>query len=82
MIPANVLMAQSITSHGDNGRKGYGEGFACGRDTRKKPGNVFSVCEGEDKLVDYAVDAYGAGDEGERGIRRVAENEVVGVEVC
>ena len=77
MIPANVLVAQSITSHGDDGCEGYGKGFACGRDTREKPGDVFSVCECEDKLVDYTVDAYGAGDEGERGIRRVAEDEVV-----
>ena len=34
----------------------------------------------ENELVDYTVDAYGPRDEGESGVGRIAEDEVVGVE--
>lgn len=80
MVPANMLMAQPITAQRDDGREGDGEAFSGGRDTREEPGDGASVSEGEDEFVDYAVDAYGAGDEGEGGVWGVAEDEVVGVE--
>jgi len=36
----------------------------------------------ENELVDYTVDAYGSGDEGEGGVGRIAEDKVVRVECC
>ena len=36
--------------------------------------------ERENELVDYTVDAYGPGDEGEGRVGRIAEDEVVRVE--
>lgn len=47
---------------------------------RDKPRHLLRMRKAEDELVDDAVDADGAGDEGEGSIRRVREDEVVRVE--
>ena len=36
----------------------------------------------EDELVDHTVDAYGPRDEGESGVGRIAEDEMVRVKRC
>jgi len=82
MVPADVFMTQSITAHSNDTRERYGEWLSGGRDTGKQPGNFFGVGKREDELVDYTVDAYGSGDEGEGGVGRIAEDEVVRVECC
>lgn len=80
MVPANVLVAQTIAAQSDDRGEGDGEAFAGRGDTREEPGDGAGVGESEDEFVDYAVDSYGAGDEGEGGVWGVAEDEVVGVE--
>ena len=82
LVPANMLVTQAVAAQCDNGREGDSEALSCGWDTRKKPGNMACMCEGEDEFVDYPVDADGARDEGERGIGGVAEDEVVRVKGC
>ena len=82
MVPANMLMAQAVAAQGDHRGERDSETLSRGRNTRKKPGYLAGVCEGEDELVDYAVDADGAGDEGERCVRGVAKDEVMCVEGC
>ena len=73
-------MAQSIAAQRDDGSKGDSEAFAGGRDAREEPGDDAGMGEGEDKFVDYAVDSYCAGDEGEGSVGGIAEDEMVGVE--
>lgn len=82
MVPADMLVAQAIAAQRNDRRKGDGEAFSRRRNTGEEPGNVLGVREGEDEFVDYAVDSYGARDEGERRVRGVAEDKVVRVEVC
>lgn len=77
-----MLVTQAVAAQCDDGREGDSEALSRRWDTGKKPGNVACMCEGEDEFVDYAVDADGAGNEGERGIGGVAEDEVVRVEGC
>lgn len=73
-------MAQPIPAQRHYARERDIELLARGWDARDKPGHFLRVREAEDELVDDAVDADSARDEGERCVGRVGENEVVRVE--
>jgi hypothetical protein len=82
LVPADVLMAQAITAHSHDRSKRDLEFLARGRNAREQPRDLAVVGQREDELVDYAVAAYGTGDEGERCVVGVGEDEVVRVEGC
>lgn len=75
-------MAQSISPDRDDAGKRDIQLLARWWDAGEQPGHLGRVREAEDELVDDAVDADGAGDEGEGGVGWVGEDEVVGVEGC
>jgi hypothetical protein len=80
LIPADMLMAQAVAAHSHDRRKRDLKFLARGRDAREQPGHLAVVGQREDELVNYTIAADGTGDQGERCVVRVREDEVVRVE--